>query len=166
MWPASPPRADLYCEGSALLHPLVSPLAAPSWEGAPPLFFSLGQEMLRDEDAVLAQRAVRQGVKVVWREFEAMPHCFAMLLENNPGAPVHHAEFAKFCREAVESGESVETNGEFIKAKTLERSAADVKSGLTELTDEDALQYMKKGQQRIEAKFRKGQDPAAERPML
>lgn len=166
MWPASPPRADLYCEGSALLHPLVSPLAALSWEGAPPLFFSLGQEMLRDEDAVLAQRAVRQGVKVVWREFEAMPHCFAMLLENNPGAPVHHTEFAKFCRQAVESGKSVETNGEFIKAKTLERSAMDTENGLTELTDDEALQYMRKGQQRIEAKFRKGQDPAAERPML
>ncbi|KAF3036100.1 hypothetical protein E8E11_001866 [Didymella keratinophila] len=166
MWPASPPRADLYCEGSALLHPLVSPLAAPSWEGAPPMFFSVGQEMLRDEDAVLAQRAVKQGVKVVWREFEAMPHCFAMLLENNLGAPVHHAEFAKFCRQAVESGESIETNGEFIKAKTLERSAVDVKSGLTQLTDDEALQYMRRGQQRIEAKFRKGQDPASERPML
>jgi len=66
----------------------------------------------------------------------------------------------------VETGESVETNGEFIKAKTLERSAVNVKSGLTELTDDEALQYMRRGQQRIEAKFRRGQDPAAERPML
>jgi acetyl esterase/lipase len=166
VWPASPPRADLYCEGSALLHPLVSPLAAKSWEGAPPMFFSLGQEMLRDEDAVLAQRAVKQGVKVVWREFEAMPHCFAMLLENNNGAPVHYAEFAKFCLDVVE-GKKIETNGVFIKAKTLERSEMDVRSGLTELTDEQVEEYMKKGQERIEAKFRRGQDPSSEaRPML
>jgi acetyl esterase/lipase len=166
MWPASPPRADLYCEASALLHPLVSPLAATSWEGAPPLFFSVGQEMLRDEDAVLAQRAAAQGVKVVWREFEAMPHCFAMLLEGNPSAPVHHAEFAQFCKAVVEARTGVETNGEFITAKTLERSPVDVQSGLTELTDAEALEYMKKGQERIENKFRRGQDPAAERPML
>ena len=166
IWPADPPRADLYCEGSALLHPLVSPLASESWEGSPPLFFSLGQEMLRDEDAVLAQRAVKQGVQVVWREFEAMPHCFAMLLENNNGAPVHYKEYAKFCREVVE-GQGVRTNGEFIKAKTLERSEVDVRSGLTELTDSEVEGYMKKGQERIEAKFRRGQDPAAEaRPML
>ncbi|KAF1932581.1 acetyl-hydrolase [Didymella exigua CBS 183.55] len=166
IWPASPPRADLYCEGSALLHPLVSPLAAKSWEGAPPLFFSLGQEMLRDEDAVLAQRAVGQGVKVVWREFEAMPHCFAMLLESNPGAPVYYKEFAKFCKEVVEARDSVQTNGEFIRAKTLQRSEVDVKGGLTKLTDVEVEGYMKKGQERIEAKFRRGRDPAAERPML
>jgi hypothetical protein len=54
----------------------------------------------------------------------------------------------------------------FIKAKTLERSEVDVKSGLTELTDAQAEEYMRKGMERIEAKFRRGQDPAAERPML
>ncbi|KAF2655914.1 hypothetical protein K491DRAFT_568413, partial [Lophiostoma macrostomum CBS 122681] len=31
VWPVDPPRADLYCEGSALCHPLVSPLAARDW---------------------------------------------------------------------------------------------------------------------------------------
>ncbi|KAF2633853.1 hypothetical protein BU25DRAFT_13972 [Macroventuria anomochaeta] len=167
IWPSNPPRADLYCEGSALLHPLVSPLAAKDWSGAPPLFFSLGQEMLRDEDAVLAQRAVGQGVKVVWREFEAMPHCFAMLLENNNGTPVHYAEYAKFCREVVERQHSIATNGEFIAAKSLARSGVDVERGLTDLTDGQVEEYMRKGKDRIEAKFRRGQDPAVEaRPML
>ncbi|KZM21959.1 uncharacterized protein EKO05_0005065 [Ascochyta rabiei] len=166
IWPASPPRADFYCESSALRHPLVSPLAAKDWSSSPPLFFSLGQEMLRDEDAVLAQKAVKQGVKVVWREFEAMPHCFAMLLENNNGTPVHYAEYGKFCREVVE-GKAIETNGEFIAAKTLKRSEVDVGTGLTELTDSEVETYMKKGQERIEAKFRRGQDPSNEaRPML
>lgn len=165
VWPASPPRADLYAEGSALCHPLVSPLAARDWSASPPLFFSVGQESLRDEGAVLARRAAGQGVSVRWREFEAMPHCFAMLLDSNPGAPVHYSEFAGFCRDVVE-GKGVVTDGVFIKAKSLERSEVDVKKGLTELTDEQVGDYMRKGRDRIEAKFRRGQDPAAERPML
>lgn len=165
IWPANPPRADLYCESNALLHPLVSPLAASDWSASPPLFFSVGQETLRDEGAALAQRAARQGVSVVWREFEAMPHCFAMLLESNPGAPVHYAEFASFCREVVE-GKAVESSGQFIQAKTLTRSDVDVKNELTELTDEQVVEFMRKGKDRIETKFRRGQDPASERPML
>ncbi|EOA82500.1 uncharacterized protein SETTUDRAFT_43457 [Exserohilum turcica Et28A] len=110
VWPAEPPRADLYCEAGALLHPLVSPLAAKSWTGSPPLFFSVGHEMLRDEDAVLAQRAVAQNVPVVWREFEAMPHCFAMLLEGIAETQVHWEEFASFCRHVVQDRDSVVTN--------------------------------------------------------
>ncbi|KAF1842053.1 uncharacterized protein K460DRAFT_178145 [Cucurbitaria berberidis CBS 394.84] len=165
-WPTDPPRADLYCEGSALLHPLVSPLAAGDWHASPPLFFSVGQEMLRDEDAVLARRAAAQGVPVVWREFEAMPHCFAMLLEGLKAGHVHYEEFGKFCREVVE-GKTVETNGEFIVAKTMVRRDADVKTGLTELTDEQVVEYMQKGKERIERKTRKGEDASAEsRPML
>jgi acetyl esterase/lipase len=167
-WPAKPPRADLYCDGSALMHPLVSPLAAKDWSNSPPLYFTVGEEMLRDEDAVLAQRAVKQGVKVVWREFEAMPHCFAMLLENCTSSPVHHAEIGKFCRQVVEGGAGgVETNGVFIKAKSLERSDIDVASGLTDIRDEEVEGHMVKGKERIERKFRKGEDPGTDmRPML
>jgi acetyl esterase/lipase len=166
-WPANPKRADLYCESSALMHPLVSPLAAKDWSKSPPLFFSVGEEMLRDEDAVFAQRAVAQGVKVVWREFEAMPHCFAMLLEANPGAPVHQKEIGTFCRDIVEKPEGVTTNGVFISAKTLARKDVDVRSGLTQIKDEEVEGYMLKGKERIEAKFNKGQDPETEtRPML
>jgi acetyl esterase/lipase len=170
-WPTTPRRADLYCEASALTHPLVSPLAARDWAGSPPLFFSVGQEMLRDEDAVLAQRAVAQGVCVVWREFEAMPHCFAMLLEGLKGAAVHYDEYAKFCRDVVAQGPAgaaaAVSNGVFIEAKTLKRRDVDVKAGLTEIKDDEADEYMKKGVERIEAKFRRGEDASTEvKPML
>ncbi|CAG5150528.1 uncharacterized protein ALTATR162_LOCUS2690 [Alternaria atra] len=165
VWPANPPRADLYCEASALMHPLVSPLAAKDWSKCPPLFFSVGEEMLRDEGAVIAQRCVAQGVTVVWRDFEAMPHCFAMLLESNPSSPVHFDEYGKFCKEVVE-GKTLQSNGVFIKAKTLEKSEMDVKSGLTKIRDDEVEAYMQKGKERIEAKFRRGMDPASERPML
>jgi acetyl esterase/lipase len=165
IWPANPPRADLYCEGSALIHPLVSPLAAKDWSSSPPLFFSVGEEMLRDEDAVLAQRCVAQNVTVVWREFEAMPHCFAMLLDKLPAGDVHYEEYGRFCREVVE-GAKVENNGVFIKAKSLERGVLDVARGLTEIGDEEAMGYMKEGMERIEKKFARGQDPSSERSMI
>jgi acetyl esterase/lipase len=166
-WPADPPRADLYCESEALMHPLVSPLAAKDWTNSPPLFFSVGEEMLRDEDAVMAQRAVSQGVTVVWREFEAMPHCFAMLCENNNGAPVHQQEIGSFCRDVVEKKGEVATSGVLIEAKTLKRRDVDVRKGLTEITDEQVEGYMKKGRERIERKFRRGENPETEtRPML
>ncbi|KAF1947638.1 acetyl-hydrolase [Clathrospora elynae] len=164
-WPANPPRADLYCEGSALTHPLVSPLAAQDWSSSPPLFFSVGEEMLRDEDAVLAQRAVAQGVTVVWREFEAMPHCFALLLDGLKGGDVHYEEYGKFCREVVE-GNKLENNGVFIAAKTLQRRDLDVRGGLTELKEEEVKECMQKGRERIERKFNRRQDPSSERPML
>ncbi|KAI8937234.1 hypothetical protein NX059_006443 [Plenodomus lindquistii] len=165
-WPANPPRADLYCDGSALCHPLVSPLAAKNWSASPPLFISVGWEMLRDEAAVWAQRCVAQGVRVRWREFEAMPHCFAMLLESNPGTPVHYQELGAFCKEVVE-GRGVETHGEVVAAKTLVRKGVDVGTGLTGIKEGEVEGYMEKGRERIEEKFRRGQEGSAEaRPML
>lgn len=164
-WPTNPPRAELYCETSALLHPLVSPLAAPDWSASPPLFFSVGEEMLRDEDAVLARRAALQGVKVVWRDFEAMPHCFAMLLENLPGGAVHYEEFGKFCK-AVVGGGGVQTNGQIILAKSLKREDRDVVTGLTDIKDGDVLGYMTEGQKRIGKKEVRSKDSEVVRPML
>ncbi|KAF2747980.1 hypothetical protein M011DRAFT_467017 [Sporormia fimetaria CBS 119925] len=160
-WPAKPPRADLYCEASALMHPLVSPLAARDWSASPPLFFSLGEEMLRDEDAVMAQRAAKQGVKVVWREFEALPHCFGMMLEGLGATRVHYEELGGFCRDVV-GGKEVETSAEFLKAKTLERVQVDVK-GLCGLSDEEVEALMRKGVERISG-GRKGEMEG--RPML
>jgi hypothetical protein len=112
--------------------------------------------MLRDEDAVLAQRAVSQGVTVVWREFEAMPHCFAMLLEHSPGAPVHQRELGSFCNDVV-AGKKIETNGVFIEAKTLKKRDVDVRSGLTEIKDGEVEEYMRRGRERIERKEKRGQ---------
>ncbi|KAF2791492.1 acetyl-hydrolase [Melanomma pulvis-pyrius CBS 109.77] len=147
-WPSSPPRADLYCEGAAMVHPLASPLAARDWRGAPPLFFSLGEEMLRDEDAVLAQRVVKQGGTVVWREFEAMPHCFGMMLEYLPAAVTHVEEFAKFCRDVVEKGGEMVSSGEVVLVKGKGRKEVNVGS-LIELTDEEVEGLMREGRKSV-----------------
>ncbi|KAJ9649646.1 hypothetical protein H2199_000424 [Coniosporium tulheliwenetii] len=141
LWPTDPPRTELYCDGSAMCHPLVSPLAAKSWAGSPPIFVVCGEEMLADEGKVFAQRAARQGVKVVWEQYEAMPHCFALMLEGLQGGRMCVASYCKFIRDVVREPESVKTEGYFVTAKKLERKPVDVEK-LTELTDEEVARLM------------------------
>ncbi|KAG2010881.1 hypothetical protein GB937_007425, partial [Aspergillus fischeri] len=58
------PSLDL-TRRSALYHPLISLVAAPSWRGLPPIFISCGKELLIDECKVFMWKAVRQGVTVI-----------------------------------------------------------------------------------------------------
>jgi acetyl esterase/lipase len=163
VWPTKPRRADMYCEGSALLHPLVSPLLAKDWSGSPPMFFSLGEEMLTDEGAVLAQRAHRQGVKVIWKEFEAMPHVFALMLDWLKESDYHYDETAVFCNAAI-AGEIKESSAEYVKAKSLEKEQRDP-SKLTDITEEQVVELTKKGKERIELRLKNLGEPEP-RPML
>lgn len=102
IWPTDPLRADLYCDTSLMCHPLASPLAATSWQGSCPLWLCYGQEMLLDEGKAVAQTAARQGVSVIWEEWEAMPHCFAQLLTWLPQARTGFAHWAAFCNDVVD----------------------------------------------------------------
>ncbi|XWX02024.1 hypothetical protein V2A60_010056 [Cordyceps javanica] len=149
-WPADPPRVHLYCEGSALAHPLVSPMAAASWEGAPPVFFVCGEELLTDEAKTVARRMARQGVPVVWEQWEAMPHCFSMVLTWTQASKVSYQGWADFVQDAVRG--TVETKGCYVAVKTLERRTVDVTT-LTTISDEDVLEGMAAGRKRIEDKF-------------
>ncbi|KAF1999671.1 hypothetical protein P154DRAFT_620838 [Amniculicola lignicola CBS 123094] len=162
-WPTTPPRADLYTTTNTLTHPLVSPLAATNWTGAPPIFFSVGEEMLYDENAVLATRVARQGGKVVWREFQAMPHVFGMMIEWTAQAGMHLAEYTKFCCQVVDGGEGVETNGVVYAARGMGEKSVDA-GGLSKMTEEQVREFMREGKNRIEKKFMGGVVEA--RPML
>ncbi|KAA6407856.1 MAG: hypothetical protein FRX48_08207 [Lasallia pustulata] len=121
LWPTDPPRGALYCDASMLCHPLVSPLAARDWRGAPPVWMVYGEEMLVDEGRVVGRRAEAQGVKVEWVEFEAMPHCFAMVLDGgwHKGSRVCFEWWAGFCTRAVEARVQ-EARGVFVEARSLE----------------------------------------------
>ena len=121
IWPTTPPRGDLYCDTSMLCHPLVSPLAAKDWSGTCPLWMGYGEEMLADEGKAIARRASTQGVEVVWEQFEAMPHCFAMLLEGLEGGRKFMANWASFCCQVVE-GKGVSTGGKWMQARTLKET--------------------------------------------
>ena len=152
IWPSNPPRADMYCDGSALMHPLVSPLAAMHWKMAPPVFIGCGEEMLADEDAVFAKRLVKQGVKVVWEQYEAMPHCFAMLFPGHPGGRMFFAELAKFIKMVAEKPSEVNAQGHWVTARKLQRVEVDV-AALTKLEDEEVLAMMKLAQDRRIKRF-------------
>ncbi|KAM0720847.1 hypothetical protein Q7P37_003132 [Cladosporium fusiforme] len=119
IWPTSPPRGDLFCSLHLLDHPLVSPVMASDWTGSPPLYFNTGQEMLTDEIKSVASRAASQAVKVVYEEFEAMPHCFAMLLPSLDTSRRCVRVWGEFCRKAAEEGgEKVDTRGVWVEART------------------------------------------------
>ncbi|KAK6434115.1 hypothetical protein LTR95_009698 [Oleoguttula sp. CCFEE 5521] len=117
IWPANPPRGDLFCDLSLLDHPLVSPLLAADWSGSPPLWFVTGEECLTDEDTVVAARAAKQGVKVWWEQYEAMPHCFGMLIPTLANSGRCMRSWGEFCRKVVEAPSEVQTKGVWISAK-------------------------------------------------
>lgn len=152
-WPANPPRAELFCEASALRHPLVSPLASPSWAGSPPVFVVCGEEKLGDEAKLFAQKAARDGVAVVWEQYEAMPHCFALVLTGTAEAEACFEGFKGFVR-GIRDGEAVVAKGEFIEAKTVKRSPVDVRN-LLAMSGEDISEAMLRGQKAIEVRFAK-----------
>lgn len=148
IWPANPPRAYLYCEGSMFCHPLVSPLSAESWAGAPPIFVVSGEEMLADEGKAFVQKTAGQGVTVAWEQYEAMPHCFALLLQGNVAGAMSFDTWADFVRRAVQNPGEIVTSAEFITAKTLVRQPVDI-GKLIEMSEEVILGRMRKSRQEI-----------------
>ncbi|KAF7589137.1 hypothetical protein BBP40_004742 [Aspergillus hancockii] len=148
IWPADPPRVDLFCEGSALCHPLVSPVAAPSWAGSPPIFICCGEELLKDECKFFAQKAARQGAKVIWEQYEAMPHCFAHVLQGSRASLRSLSSYADFVLKVVQGSGDISTKGEFFTARTLDSDPMNV-SSLTKRTDEEVLKGLELARNRI-----------------
>lgn len=104
VWPARPPRVDLYVRASALIHPLVSPLAATPemWQGAPPTYMCVGNEGLEDEAAVVARRMHEAGVRVRFDGYEGMPHCFGMIFPQTVPGRECMRSWAGFITDVVE----------------------------------------------------------------
>ncbi|PMD55668.1 uncharacterized protein K444DRAFT_616725 [Hyaloscypha bicolor E] len=142
IWPTTPARKNLYAEDALLCHPLVSPLIAKSWEGSPPLWIETGQELLTDEDKYIAMKASSQGVKVVFEEYEAMPHCFAMVLESLPASKKCFNSWAGFISQVVERPGTVKTSGRVIKPKTLGEVTLDMGS-LSEMKEGEVIERMR-----------------------
>lgn len=127
-WPADPPRGDLFCDLSLLDHPLVSPVVAPDWARSPPLWFCAGREMLYDEVTAVASRAAQQGVRVQFEMYEAMPHCFQLLMPHRANSARCLANWGDFCRRCVEEPATLRTVGVEIRAKGGEDRPVDVLS--------------------------------------
>nr|POF13060.1 hypothetical protein CFP56_10208 [Quercus suber] len=153
-WPTNPPRGDLFCDLSLLDHPLVSPLGAESWKGSPPLWMCTGEEMLTDEDLVVAQTASSQGVRVVFEQYEAMPHCFAMLIPHLATSQRCVSSWGTFARKCVEDAESVQTSGTYIHCKSGKEVDLQV-GNVTKFTVADARKHMLEAKQKRLAGFEK-----------
>ncbi|KIW97546.1 uncharacterized protein Z519_01130 [Cladophialophora bantiana CBS 173.52] len=118
LWPASPPRADIFCNASMLAHPLVSPLAASPehWNGMPPAWLCLGNEGLEDEITVLARRMHQGGGVVDFVGYEGMPHCFAMVFPKTPKSRDCFERQANFCSAVVNGNPPTSSRAVWVKA--------------------------------------------------
>ncbi|KAH7151745.1 alpha/beta hydrolase fold-domain-containing protein [Dactylonectria estremocensis] len=120
IWPASPPRKSIYVADALLPHPLASLVMARSWKGAPPIYICAGWEILAWEAKYLARKLEADGVAVVFEEYEAMPHCFALLLRNAPSTSRCYDGWAGFIRAVVEDPEGIAPSAVRVKARTLD----------------------------------------------
>ncbi|KAG5975115.1 hypothetical protein E4U55_007844 [Claviceps digitariae] len=135
IWPANPPRKFMYAADDLMTHPLVSPVMRRDWAGFPPVYFCAGWERLAYENRFLAQKLQRDGVTMVFEEYEAMPHCFALVLANLAEAKRCMAAWAGFMQQAVEDPQSLASSAVTISAKTLEETPLDF-DGLCDVSDE------------------------------
>lgn len=119
-WPTVPPRKTLYVDDSMVLHPLVTLLMAQSWEGSPPVWMCGGWELLADEGKYVAGKMRDQGVTVVYEEYEAMPHCFALLFSHLAESRRCFESWTGFVKQAVEDPAGIKSRATTVKAVTLE----------------------------------------------
>ena len=152
IWPSTPPRGDIYCDLSAICHPLVSPTAAIDWTGAPPMSFACGQEMLADEGAVIARRAAQQGVCVVWEQFEGLPHSFVGYLTWLSETALCFKHWADFCLHCVQNTGEMITQGTFVGSHCTTIRAIDVTS-IDVVTVEEARKIMADERRRRQQRF-------------
>ncbi|TFA97627.1 hypothetical protein CCMA1212_010630 [Trichoderma ghanense] len=123
IWPANPPRKQIYVDDDLVAHPLATLLMSPSWEGSPPIWVSTGWEILAYEDKALAMKLFADGVPLVFEEYEAMPHVFAIILSRAPSSRRCVESWASFISRSVQDPKSIEAIATVIKARTLEESS-------------------------------------------
>ncbi|KAK5555615.1 hypothetical protein LTR46_006640 [Exophiala xenobiotica] len=150
LWPASPPRAEIFCNASMMVHPLVSPLAAAPelWKGMPPTFMCLGNEGLEDEITVLARRMHQGGGVVEFAGYEGMPHCFGMIFANSPMTKDCFKRWARFCSDVTQGSGPRSSKATWAKAFSHPPDHQEVEMDkISTLSDSDVLNSMKRRQE-------------------
>ena len=148
VWPTKPPRGSYYCETSMLYHPLVCPMALKSWNGCPPIYMAMeSKERLVDGGKLVAQFAARQGVPIIWDEYELMPHNWPMVFPDHPQSIKCYHSWAEACSRFV-AGAPVTTSGIFTEFGSLHARSLDVMN-LTHLTVDEVESLMRDTQKII-----------------
>lgn len=99
------------------------------------MYMCTGWEILAPEDKYLARRLRTQGVPIVFEEYEAMPHCFALVLGQTPGSVRCFDRWAGFIRQVV-GGEDIASEARTVKARTLEDVVLDFE-GLSDVSGQE-----------------------------
>ncbi|KAI1805291.1 alpha/beta hydrolase fold-domain-containing protein [Daldinia bambusicola] len=160
IWPTNPPRKHVYVDDDYMLHQLASLQMTESWEGAPPIYISCGWESLEDEIKYLASKLTRDGVTVVFEEYEAMPHVFESLLPKIPPAQRNREGYARFVKAVCEDPKKIKPSYKAIKARTLEEFTINVEK-LSPHTDEEVRELARKKVSVLEASVTPAPDVAA-----
>ncbi|KAK6341504.1 hypothetical protein TWF696_008576 [Orbilia brochopaga] len=146
IWPTTPPRQRVYVEDKLRLHPLVNPVAFEDWTGCPPTLIMCGQELLADEARFFAAQLARQGTTVRFEEYQAMPHCFAQLMDWLPSTAMCFNTWSKFISEAVEGAQKgwggPAMRASRVAAKTLKEEELAFED-LSQFTHADVVERMK-----------------------
>ncbi len=97
-----------------------------------------------DESKVVAATMAKQGVPVQWDMWEAMPHCFALMLDRVGVSAANKCfeQWAGFCVRAVADGEEVVTRGTWYEAKTNKKIEMRVED-LAPLRDDEVEEKMR-----------------------
>ena len=95
----------------------------------------------------MACRAAKENVPVLFEEYEAMPHCFAMLLPSLATADRCMRSCGDFCRRCVEEPASVATKATYIYAKTGEEKSMPAEE-ISTIGVEDARRMMRESKER------------------
>ncbi|KAI9713565.1 MAG: hypothetical protein M1820_000947 [Bogoriella megaspora] len=141
LWPSNPPRGNLYCDISMLCHPLVSPSLCKDWSGSPPIWLVNGQEQVVDSVKILVQTAARQGVPVVFKEYEAMPHYFTTVFAQSPQSKKVWDEWVHVVKDLGE-GKGLASRAIFVEANGLVEREGDVEA-VTTLKYEEAYKIIR-----------------------
>ena len=93
-------------------HPLVSPVTAGDWTGAPPLFLACGEERNSDCALWIASLAYEQCVAVQLEVYESMTHLWHVAVPGLAQAGRVVRRLAEFCVQAVRVATDVAVAGE------------------------------------------------------
>lgn len=106
------------------------------------MYFCVGEEMLADEVLAVARKCAQASeAGVTLEHFEAMPHCFSMLLVGTKASDRCFAGQADFCKSVVEKGVA-KTHGVWITAPSLAEETIDVLKVKETMSDDDIARRM------------------------
>lgn len=109
------------------------------------MFFAIGKELVTDENQIIAIRAAEQGVKVVWEQYDAVPHMFTMIFPDSKASARCLSSVGNSIHACVES--DVKNSAPWIAFKTLDTTSVDL-GRQTNLIWEYAVDMMRNAQSR------------------